>query len=110
MPQGRRSLCALVALAILAALVLSGCGGVESVASSTAPSGDTSGGVSEELEGGLSREDSEAELKEIVDRETTPEERQELREGVEEGGQPEGAGEQEEQAREAEEPEREEAQ
>ena len=104
MPQGRRSVCALVAVAILATLVLSGCGGIESVASSTAASGGTSGGVGEELAGGLSREDYEAELKEIVDRETTPEERQELREGLEEGGQSEGAQEQEAQAQEAEEP------
>ncbi len=58
---------------------LSGCAGAESGASSAQAS--EVGAAA--LEGGLKGEDDEAELKQIIDRETTPEERQELREGFE---------------------------
>lgn len=86
MPQGRKSLCAVVALALLVALVLSGCSGTEGgPASSTAH-----GGVIAAVAGGLAREDDEAELKEIVEHETTSEERQELREELEEREQAQG--------------------
>jgi hypothetical protein len=86
MPQGQKSLCAVVALALLVALVLSGCSGTESgPALSTAH-----GGVVAAVAGGLAREDDEAELKEIVEHETTSEERQELREELEEREQAQG--------------------
>jgi hypothetical protein len=114
MPHRRSSLCALVALAILSAFVLSGCAGGASAPSSAAARGGVTGelvrqeepeaGAAESSEaesseaepgGGESSEaesseaepggagSSEGELKELVDRETTPEQRQELREELE---------------------------
>jgi hypothetical protein len=59
---------------------LSGCASTDSGPSPS--SAQASGGGVAELEGGLRGEDDEAELKQIIDRETTPEERQELREGL----------------------------
>jgi hypothetical protein len=90
-----------VALAILLVPVLSGCAGAESGPSSA----EARGGAIAELAGGLKREGDEAELKEIVDRETTEEERQELREGLEEGEHAEQAQEQQEQQEQVQEPE-----
>jgi hypothetical protein len=94
MPRHRRSLCALVALACLLAPALSACaGGDGASASAEAP-----GGVIARVAGVLKGEVSEAELKEVVDRETTSEERQELREELEEREQPEQEEEQSESA------------
>jgi hypothetical protein len=84
MHPGRRSLCVLVVLALLAGLVLTGCAGSENGSASLA----SHGGVIGAVVGGLEHGDDEAELKEIVDRETTGEERQELREGMEAGEPP----------------------
>ncbi|MGP0102280.1 MAG: hypothetical protein ACLPUT_11765 [Solirubrobacteraceae bacterium] len=104
MPQGRSRLCAPLALAVLAATALCGCAGAES----GSPTAEAHGGVlgalvrqvdSQEGESGEA-ESSDAELKELVDRETSPEERQELREGLEEAQQSEGGQEQVEQAQE----------
>lgn len=82
MLQRRRSLCALAVFAALAAPVLSGC--ASSAAGSTEAAESTPGGASiAQLAGQLGGEHDEAELKEIVDRETTGEERHELRERFE---------------------------
>jgi hypothetical protein len=85
----RRSVCALVALAILCACLLSGCASGESA---SPPSAATVGGGLGELvrevkgEGGEAEaggsESAETELKELVDRETTPEEREQAREAL----------------------------
>jgi hypothetical protein len=89
MPRRRGSVCALVALAILCACVLSGCASGESAST---PSAATVGGGLGELarevrgEGGEAEaggsESAETELKELVDRETTPEEREQAREAL----------------------------
>jgi hypothetical protein len=95
-----------VVLAMLVAPVLSGCASGESGPSASSAQASEAGVA--ELEGGLREEDDEAELKQIIDRETTPEERQELREGLnveqseEAQEQPEGAQEQPEGAQEQE--------
>jgi hypothetical protein len=99
MLQRRRSLCALAVFAALAAPVLSGCASSEGGSSEASES--TPGGASiAQLAGQLEGEHDEAELKEIVDRETTPEERQELREGLEERERGEEAQERGEEAQE----------
>jgi hypothetical protein len=89
MPRRRRRVCAPVALAILCACLLSGCADGESASS---PSAATVGGGLGELvrevggEGGEAEaggsEAAETELKELVDRETTPEEREQAREAL----------------------------
>jgi hypothetical protein len=118
MPHRRSSLCALLALAFLGAFVLSGCAGGESAPSPAAASGGAigelarqeqpEGGEAESSEGESSEAESSqaesseaesseaesggAELKELVDRETTPEQRRELREELEEGAGPQEEG------------------
>jgi hypothetical protein len=92
MPRGRSSLCAVVVLALLVVPVLSGCSSSESEAG-VGVAGEHSGVISAVV-GGLENGDDESELKEIVDRETTSEERQQLREAAEAGEQPEEAREQ----------------
>ncbi len=96
MLEGRRSLCALVVTAPLVALALSGCAGGEG----GQPAAQAGGAATEELAGQLGGGGGESELKEIFDRETTSEERQELREGLEEGELTEGEHERIEGARE----------
>jgi hypothetical protein len=100
MPRGRSSLCALVVIALFVVPVLSGCSSSENASAGEATSEHS--GVISAVVGGLEHGDDEAELKEVVDSETTSAERQELREEAEAGRQPEEASEQGEQASEQE--------
>jgi len=100
MPRGRSSRAALVVLAILLASVLTGCGGGEGAPSSAAAPGDgTLGALVRQVssEGGEVGS-SESELKELIDRETTPEEREQAREALEAEQESEAEAEQEPEA------------
>jgi len=80
MPGPRKGLCALLAVALLAAPVLSGCGQDEPTAAYALAHSGVLGGMLDSLK----REDDEAELKELAERAPqSPEERQEAREQAE---------------------------
>jgi hypothetical protein len=89
MAPPRRTTPALVLLAAFSAFALSGCSSSE--AGSSSPYARS--GVLGALATGVTQGDNAAELKEALDSETTSEERQELREGLERE-QSQGAGEQ----------------
>ena len=78
MTSRRSSLCALGAVACLLVPALCGCAGGEGAGAGTSAEAPT--GVAARLAGQYSGGVSEAELKELIDRETSSEERQQLRE------------------------------
>jgi hypothetical protein len=93
MAQARNALCALVIIVLVAVPLAGWLGGENSPVSAQAGRGVVGG-----LVGQLKREDDEAEVKEIAEHESTPEDREQARERAE-GAQLEAAQAQEQQER-----------